>query len=350
MLMRRQDFMRAIAAFFVIFASVASLKPRRKHIRTKSFYVNETSVAATWRRKIKSSNATALGLFQDFLSFSGGVSKSRNRKADSNNTAFAFVCSPDDSSWKSTLVAAHRIRSLGLALKFPIIVLLVSIPTPPQSGHQTDATDRLSKALPGEAYSAFSAVGNVQIVESYDMIPIPPTVKFDSKDFRSFSVSWQKLHFFRMTEYSRIIYIDSDVVFLRDISSLVHVTPFASVPLSCDHKLDHSVINGGLMILRPSITTFNELLFLASLESSTGWKLSEQELLGVYYAWLYPDDYTSLSTHYMIPVKGLSQEGLLPLTKHRTEEIKHWLHDDVTMKDVVSSTKMVHFCCFKKPW
>ena len=232
--------------------------------------------------------------------------------------AYALLCT--ESHWHYVYVLAHRIRNIT-RIKADLLIL-----TP--------------EHLPEEIMTLFQHLHS-HIIH----VPLkpPPTVKPLEP---AFNVAWIKLHLFRLTMYDKILYLDSDVVLVNDISPIFHVNSFASVSLSCDARLDLATINGGILLIKPNITQYNELLDLAATPSPTGWSYAEQELLSVYFIWQHPELFVPLSTHFMMPFKALDGDGLFSLPSYDS----HWLFRDKTVQDVLTRIHSVHFVCGRKPW
>jgi alpha-N-acetylglucosamine transferase len=162
----------------------------------------------------------------------------------------------------------------------------------------------------------------------------------------AFRVAWAKLHLFTLTAYDRILYLDSDVLLIKDISPIFQVDAFASVSLSCDSRLDLAGINGGILLIKPNATQYAELLALAAQPSETDWRYSEQELLSVYFVWMHPELFVPLSTHFMTTYRALDDDGLLPLRSGG----RHWLFRRKAALDLLTRVYSVHFVCGSKPW
>ena len=235
--------------------------------------------------------------------------------------AIALLCTPDH--WTYAFVLAHRIRKLT-RVDHDILVL---------------THGNLSR----QAVSAFSSIHAVFLNVN---TPVPPQVHPLQKSFRA---SWQKLHLFTLTQYDQILYLDSDIVLLKDISPIFGIRAFASVPMSCNERLDLASINGGLLLIRPNLTQYDELLALAT-TGGREWLYSEQELLSVYFLWMYPELYVPLSTHFMLSFWALHDQGLLNHDGVIPRFGRHWLFQDKTSMDVLSWIYIVHFVCGRKPW
>lgn len=244
------------------------------------------------------------------------------KKSAANRARIAYALLCTESHWRYVYVLAHRIRMIT-RINYDLLIL-----TP--------------ERLPQYLVDLFGPKGLDAIIIQVTLEP-PPTVKPLEAAFK---VAWIKLHLFTLTSYDRILYLDSDVLLLKDISPIFHIDAFASVSLACDSRLDLAGLNGGILLLKPNATQYSELLALAATPSPTDWKYSEQQLLSVYFVWMHPELFVPLSTHFMIPYQGLDDHGLLAMHSNG----RHWLFRDRSGHDVLTRIYTVHFVCGRKPW
>ena len=252
----------------------------------------------------------------------------------SNNTTFlkktqpssyAFALLSTESHWRYTYALAHRLRTLS-PLSYDIIILTSS---------------KNGRNLSHDATHAFARLNATVVTVN---VPVPETVKPIQPEF---IVSWDKLHLFTMTQYDKILYLDTDIVVLKDMSPLfLSVHSFASVPLTCDASIDPGGLNGGILLVLPNMTLYNELLTFASKPNPTSWSYSEQQLLVEYFVWTYPERFVPLSTHFMGAVNGLNDQGLH--THYGNGH--HWLFLDKQAVHMLSRFYAIHFVCENKPW
>lgn len=232
--------------------------------------------------------------------------------------AFALLCT--ENYWRKAYILAHRIRKLSPSSYYIIIL--------------TEET------LSGPVVSHFTSL-NATIIKA--TVPMPNTVKPLQNAFQT---SWVKLHLFTLIDFAQILYLDSDVILLKDITPVFRVDSFASVSLGCDLKSNLAGINGGFLLIKPNVTLYNDLIALASTQSPTQWKYSEQEVLSVYFVWMHPELLVSLGSHFMIAFNALTDDGLM--AEHQNGH--HWLFTDKNALDVLTRIYSVHFVCSMKPW
>ncbi|KAK4056553.1 glycogenin glucosyltransferase [Microbotryomycetes sp. JL221] len=96
---------------------------------------------------------------------------------------------------------------------------------------------------------------------------------------RDLAASLTKLHLFRLTQYSKLIFLDADTLVLRKISDLFKVdAPFAAAP---DIGWPDA-FNSGVMVATPSQQTFTDLIAMMAERGS--WDGGDQGLLNDYFS------------------------------------------------------------------
>jgi hypothetical protein len=129
--------------------------------------------------------------------------------------------------------------------------------------------------------------------------------------------------------------MDADIVVRKNYDSLMDYPAFGGAMLGC--KAFHfSMLNGGLFIIQPNKSLFEDIQALAS-QPEFPWTYSEQELLTYYYTNLHPERMHALPPTEMLPVQGLEYypKG-------------EWEFGDVYASKV--GPKVTHFLCMNKPW
>ena len=90
-----------------------------------------------------------------------------------------------------------------------------------------------------------------------------------------FSGAYSKLHMWNMTEYDRIVYLDSDVLVLSNIDHLFDCGTFCAVYRHSD------LFNSGVFVLEPSSVVFNNMLKMVSVLPS--YTEGDQGFLNMYF-------------------------------------------------------------------
>jgi alpha-N-acetylglucosamine transferase len=132
-----------------------------------------------------------------------------------------------------------------------------------------------------------------------DPVPIPPNVRISKNAWK---LSWNKLHGFLLTQYSKLVHLDVDMLVNQRITELFGYPSFSSAPGQCSPCETNYGVNGGVMVYQPSekmyvvsfihssvsLTNFfcvryNDLLLLATQPHVTQWSGSEQNLVDEYF-------------------------------------------------------------------
>ncbi|CAL1694983.1 unnamed protein product [Somion occarium] len=176
-------------------------------------------------------------------------------------TPFAFV----------TLVSSDSYLPGALALVAALKELHPKPPVPPEVDFQTvclvtpEMVDVSSIRL---LRKAFDLVVGVEVIEQRDVKGLQLLGRLDLNSVLT------KLHIFRLTQYSKIIFLDADVLPIRPLSHLFNLPyEFAAVP---DVGWP-DIFNSGVLVLSPGEDKFNELREL--LKSRGSWDGGDQGLL-----------------------------------------------------------------------
>ncbi|KAI0347772.1 hypothetical protein BDW22DRAFT_1349839 [Trametopsis cervina] len=176
-------------------------------------------------------------------------------------TPYAFV----------TLITSDSYLPGALALVAALKDLHPTPPTPPEVDFQTvclvtpETVDVASIKL---LRRAFNIVIGVEIIEQEDERNLRLLGRLD------LSTVLTKLHIFRLTQYSKIIFLDADVLPLRPISHLFSLPhEFSAVP---DVGWP-DIFNSGVLVITPGQDKFDDLMKLQ--KSKGSWDGGDQGLL-----------------------------------------------------------------------
>lgn len=110
------------------------------------------------------------------------------------------------------------------------------------------------------------------------------------------------MHLFRLTQYSKVIFLDADTLVLRPISHLFSLTaPFSAAPDSGWPD----AFNSGFMVATPSDATFEGLMTMMSERGS--WDGGDQGLLNDFF----PDWHRLSFTYNVTPSAYYTSVGLV---------------------------------------
>ena len=95
-----------------------------------------------------------------------------------------------------------------------------------------------------------------------------------------FTYTYTKLHIFSFTEYSRIIYLDSDLIVVKSIDHLFDEVQADFAACACTPYWEHR-FNSGVMIIKPDQKTFLDLM--AKKDSMHTYDGGDQGFLNTYF-------------------------------------------------------------------
>jgi len=226
----------------------------------------------------------------------------------------AFATLVSSSFWKQGVVLLQTARDHGV--KYPFIVMVIDQNNLPPS-HQNFSH------LPPEAIDAFKRLnGELRYIEP---VPVPENAHFEN---HRWALAWNKLRAFTFTEYGRLVFLDSDMMIMRDVSEMVTFPDFSTAPGQSIPCETHHGINGGVLIFRPNLSIYDELLEFSKMPNRA-WKQAEQELLGYFYYKNYGHNFHLISGLYNISLRSCMCLNPVVLSDH---------------------VRIIHFYSGRKPW
>ena len=143
--------------------------------------------------------------------------------------------------------------------------------------------------------------------------------------FHYFGDMYSKLRIWSMTEYDRIVYLDSDILVTGSVEELLDRPRFAAAP--CTTPAD--TFNGGVLVLDPDLEVYQDMLSkVGKIPSHDG---SDQGFLNTYYS----DWFTGPAEH-RLPIKFNVPQTLFL--------------SGMGWKRVLPDMRVLHFVSPAKPW
>jgi len=225
-----------------------------------------------------------------------------------------FVTLVSSGFWKQGVVLLQTARDHGIT--FPFIVMVVD-------QNNLSPSDPNFSFLPEEAVDAFKRLGaDLRYIEP---VEVPEHAQFEN---HRWGLAWNKLRAFTFTDFGRLVFLDSDMMIMRDVSEMVTFPDFSTAPGQSVPCETHHGINGGVLIFRPNITLFDELIEFSKIREQD-WRQAEQQLLGYFYYKRYRHNFHLISGLY-----NISMRSCMCLTP-------------VVLSDHV---RIIHFYSGRKPW
>jgi glycogenin glucosyltransferase len=201
------------------------------------------------------------------------------------------------------LVWAHSLREVNTTKKLVVMI-----------------TNEVSPQMRCHLNEIFDHIETVDVLDSHDMLNLELLSR------PNLGVTFTKLHCWRLTQYSKCVFMDADSMVIQNIDDIFDREEFSAAP---DPGWP-DCFNSGVFVFRPSIETYKALLhFAVSIGSFDG---GDQGLLNQYFSdWATKD----ISKHLPFAYNCVSQAfySYLPAAK--------FFH---------SKIKVVHFIGPIKPW
>lgn len=132
--------------------------------------------------------------------------------------------------------------------------------------------------------------------------------------------TFDKLNIFNLTEYEKIVYLDSDFLILENLDHLFDIKKFAMV---CDATHDHKYFCSALMVIMPNKDDYNGLVNLFNKKNEEHAEgIGDQDIINEYF-----NNIFEISLEYNF-IKGIKKE-LITFVDEKTNELvtKHVCKD-----------------------
>lgn len=237
-------------------------------------------------------------------------------KSGQRQGRFAFATLVTNESYVQG--AEALIRSLRLSGHDEDVLVLF---TPGVSAGALAGLERFGASLlsvaPPETSEAFNTRHSKAQIHSKD-----PFFAGRKPSFHSPLDNFAKLRIWEQVGYDRIVFLDADIVVIRDISKLFHYPEFSAAPNVYTGLQDFHRLNSGVFVAAPSEATYADMI--ARLDAPEAyWRRTDQTFLETYYP-----DWHGLPVFY----------NMLQYVWFRMPELWRW-----------ESVRVVHYQ-YEKPW
>eukprot|EP01088_Endostelium_zonatum_P008896 TRINITY_DN22073_c0_g1_i1.p1 TRINITY_DN22073_c0_g1~~TRINITY_DN22073_c0_g1_i1.p1 ORF type:complete len:391 (-),score=89.21 TRINITY_DN22073_c0_g1_i1:33-1205(-) len=206
--------------------------------------------------KIKNPNICESG---EFLSWTGPCPHPITYSAP--NSKFAYSTFITDDSWIPGFIAAKQSLSLLNSNSSSKVSFVALIPKPLNSTQKSQFSIKSSKPI-GISPICKLALNCAGIqTQEVDIIPRPSIHPPHRRRMQKLKVVFTKLHVWNLIQYKKILFIDSDILFLHDATTELLLNSSIkelSAARDCCYKRD--TVNSGLFVLKPNTETFNDLM------------------------------------------------------------------------------------------
>ena len=84
-------------------------------------------------------------------------------------------------------------------------------------------------------------------------------VNYSSSSYERWNYTFDKLNVFSLTEYDKVVYLDSDFLILKDIDDLFKINRFT---MTSDIPFHNDKLNSSVMVIKPNMDDYNGLIEL----------------------------------------------------------------------------------------
>lgn len=105
-----------------------------------------------------------------------------------------------------------------------------------------------------------------------------PFTKGRKPDFHTPLDNFCKLRLWQLTEYRTVVFLDADVLVLKNIDKLFYYPEFSAAPNVYESLADFHRMNSGVFVAKPSIETFERML-VALDQPDVFWRRTDQTFL-----------------------------------------------------------------------
>ncbi|SEW52328.1 glycosyltransferase [Chitinophaga arvensicola] len=152
---------------------------------------------------------------------------------------------------------------------------------------------------------------------------------------RNFRVTYTKLRIFELTEFSKIVYLDADMIVLGNIENLFHAPHMSAVIAGGFLPKNHSWedLNSGLLVIEPDQRLFNRMIMqIDKLSSIDG---GDQGFLQSFFPEWPTEKHKHLDHKYNIP----------------TQYVDSYCHlNNCSLAERSDKILIIHYWAYYKPW
>lgn len=160
-------------------------------------------------------------------------------------------------------------------------------------------------------------------------------------NFSHWKYTYDKLLLFGLTDYKKIVYLDSDMLILENIDELFDCKPFSAVPAGYLINNEWTRLNSGLLVIEPDKEVMNIMLRFIPIvyqkRQEQGLSTGDQDILNEYISDWYAHRDLVLSESYNLIFKYI-------------DIYKRKFSFEYCNTDSSRSIKVVHFIGKNKPW
>lgn len=182
---------------------------------------------------------------------------------------------------------------------------------------------------------------DLQVIKTTDNIVLPKEIRERNinANFPHWNETLNKLFMFELTQFDKIIYLDSDMIVLENIDELFSKPHMAAVVAGKKHPGHESwsKLNSGIMVIEPKQGSVNELMSVLPVVIKKKDYFGDQDILQEYYSEWEKDPKLELDEKYNL---------FFSYVTYYIQKLGYKLHSNDTEKNIA----VVHFIGKNKPW
>ena len=167
------------------------------------------------------------------------------------------------------------------------------------------------------------------------------TIEYHSNNYYTrWNHTFDKFNIFNLTEYEKIVYLDSDFIILKNLDHLFKIDKFtmnSDLPYNSDHY------NSSIIITKPNINDYNGLLsLLKEYDKNKRDAIGDQNVINEYFK-----NINSLDSSYNV-MRAISYNKEMQYDKYLDRNINKHLVDIMTKN--VKDPIVIHYIGYIKPF
>lgn len=200
----------------------------------------------------------------------------------------------------------------------------------------------VNEKINNETISILESYGYLVIKRKSIFIPETVLSKNNKLNMTRWNYTFDKFNIFELTEFDKIIYLDSDMYIARNIDELFECKDMSCVAAGQSMKGNEDWINlnSGLMVIEPKKELIREFIKILQ-EANFGKNIGDQDVLEEYFSWhtkpelKLPEKYNIFATYIDYYINELNYKLENIAVVHFTGEIKPWMMNESEKKEFI---------------
>ena len=155
----------------------------------------------------------------------------------------------------------------------------------------------------------------------------------------NWTFSFDKINVMSLTEYEKIVFLDSDILLLKNIDDLFERK---APSMARDYPWKVEKFSSGIMVLEPNINDYTKMKELVAKNDKTGNKIGDQEIYNEFF-----QNINELERKYDVSRQVLNSKGIYFNSVKNNMESKYCVHEFVKVDD---ESILLHYCGSLKPF